>query len=523
MDKGSGKSTAQPSSIGSKSTSTRYNSSGSGKVLPVVNPFDICYLCWKMEAAQKSPYIAKNGTHRYQRQVTKWIRQDAVLASYQFPYCGEVGYNMTTTPPTALTSQNEAHRPSNFPLSQFRIIYREYRKTNLYGDPEGSYLIDFRGVDVADPMVSKTELENTLTFKRSRDNDIVEVYRNLNPDVANERFPNGRGMIRIPDVIKKKDYLLLGQEGYNPSNIDTVIEVKFPGDRLSREQRIDYTTIASGDPNKFRLITLKQCEYRRRGKKEEEEMLAKAKADPIFQVVGKTALTNPQQVLSIEQQIQMEYDAFSKHVIKWVKQQEIEYSRPQIFAQDNTNQEARMQAWKKYEQYHEQVVNAPLAAVGVATIGSMTASTALVVSSAESVAVATVTVTRSGAKVIELLPIIRATTVVGGGVAAERLAAQEKTSNSYILEMNNQLIYYPDLAEQERLKYQDDRLIEIDYRYHKLFGQIKSPITIEDDSSQSKQVRDRYRIGERGRKIHYYPYRQQFYYYFTPGDEPSDD
>lgn len=88
-------------------------------------------------------------------------------------------------------------------------------------------------------------------------------------------------------------------------------------------------------------------------------------------------------------------------------------------------------------------------------------------SSAESVTTATIT-SLEGGKLIELLPIIRATTVVGVGAAsAERLAAQEKNSNSYVLEKNNQLTYYPDFSKQERLKYQDDRLIEIDYRYQK--------------------------------------------------------
>ncbi|MCX8587158.1 MULTISPECIES: hypothetical protein [unclassified Gilliamella] len=454
--------------------------------------------------------------------MTKWIRQEAELAGYKWPYCGEVGYNMTRTPPIPLTSKNEPHRPSNFPLSQFRVVFREYREINTYGDPEGSYLFDFSGADTIDPMVSKTELENTLALKRSGDNDIVEDYRTINPKVAKDRFPNGRGMIRIPDIIKKKDHRLLGEEGYSPNNIDTVIEVKFPGDTLSRYQQEDYLIIASNNRNKFRLMTLEQCEYRRRGKKEEEEMLTKAKADPIFQVVGETALTNPQQVLSIEQQIQMEYDAFSKHVIKWIKQQEVEYSRPQIFAQDNTNREALEQGWKRYEQHHEQVVNAPLAAVGVAIIGAMTAGMSFMASSAESLAAATVT--RSGAKVIELFPIIR-TTVIAGGVAAnaERLAAKEKSTNSYILENNNQLTYYADFDKQEHLKYQDDRLIEIDYRYQKNIGQIKPIMDIEDDSMQARQNRDKYRLDERGRKIHYYPARQQFYYYFIPGDEPSDD
>lgn len=110
-----------------------------------------------------------------------------------------------------------------------------------------------------------------------------------------------------------------------------------------------------------------------------------------------------------------------------------------------------------------------------------------------------------------------------GAASAERLAAQEKNSNSYVLEKNNQLTYYPDFSKQERLKYRDDRLIEIDYRYQKNIGQINPIMDIEDDSMQARQNRDKYRLDERGRKVHYYPARQQFYYYFTPGDEPTSD
>jgi len=91
MSTDSDKPIAKPSSAGSKSISTKYDASGT--MLPVVHPVDIVYLCHKMEAAQKNPFIAKDGYPRYQRQVTKWIRQDAVNFGYQFPYCGEVGYN----------------------------------------------------------------------------------------------------------------------------------------------------------------------------------------------------------------------------------------------------------------------------------------------------------------------------------------------------------------------------------------------------------------------------------------------
>ena len=149
-------------------------------------------------------------------------------------------------------------------------------------------------------MVNKTTLENELSLKRSRDNDIEKGYRTLNPEKASERFPNGRGMIRIPDVIRKKDHTLTGEKGYHPDNIDTVIEIKFPGDSLTEKQRKAYLKIAGGNRDKFRLMTLKQCEFRNR-KDKEEEMLANAKDDPLYQTIGETAMTNPKSALNIEQ------------------------------------------------------------------------------------------------------------------------------------------------------------------------------------------------------------------------------
>lgn len=517
----SNKKTAKPTSAGHSTATTRDDASELGTVLPVVHPVDIFYLCNKMRAAKNSPYICKtNNTPRYQRQVTMWIRQDAASFGYQFPYCGEVGYNMTTNPPTPLMSKSEPSRPSYWPVSKYQMIYREYREANIYGDPTGGYQFDFGGVNVVDSMVNKTTLENELSLKRSSDNDIEEGYRTLNPEKANERFPNGRGMIRIPDVIKKEDHTLTGEKGYHPDNINTVIEIKFPGDSLTELQFRAYLRIAGYDTDKFRLMTLKQCEFRNRTDKE-EEMLANAKDDPLYQTVGETAMANPRTVLTIEQRMQLEYDAIYKHIIKWVKQQEIEYSRPQLVAIDDSNQKRYAEAWQRYEQQHEMIVNYPLAAVGVASMSAMAG--AFVAGTSVTEIATTTTVVRSGAKVIEFTPITKAT-VATVGAASLPLAAEQGMTNNYVLERNGQLTYYPEFNEQEKLKYEDDRLIEIDYRYQQNsdFDKINKTIGYIDDSAQAKQNKDRFRLDKNNYKIHYYPYRQQFYYYFTPGDEPTD-
>ena len=519
----SDKKTAKPTSVGSSTATTHSDASASGKVLPVVHPVDIVYLCIKMQAAKNSPYICINNTPRYQRQVTMWIRQDAASFRYKFPYCGEVGFKMTTTPPDPIMSKNEPFRPSQWPLSKYQLIYREYRKLQKsQGDPIGSYRFDFRSFNVVDSLVDKTTLENELSIKRSRDNDIEGAYRTINPEVANERFPNGRGVIRIPDVIKKKDYTLTGQKGYHPDNIDTVIEIKFPGDKLSPYQKKDYLKIAGNDRNKFRLMTLKQCKLRNRKDKEEEEILADAKADPLYQIVGETAMANTKLSLSIEQYMRLEYNDIYQHILRWVKQQEIEYSRPQLVAIVDVNQKMYEEAWRRYQERAEMVMAGPLAAVGVASAGAVGGALAVGTSAAE--IATTATVVRNGTTVVEFIPLTKAA-IATVGAASLPIAAKQITTNNYVFERNGQLTYYPEFNEQEKLKYQDDRLIEIDYRYQQNSRFDKKGINIiniVDDSDVTKENRDRIRIDEYHREIHYYPYRQQFYYYFTPGEEPTD-
>lgn len=45
-------------------------------------------------------------------------------------------------------------------------------------------------------------------------------------------------------------------------NIERVVEIKFEGDGLDEEQMSDYQTIA-GDPDKFRLLTIAECDCQR--------------------------------------------------------------------------------------------------------------------------------------------------------------------------------------------------------------------------------------------------------------------
>lgn len=519
MAKNNNQNIGQQSSIGSKNTTTNYDASG--EVLEVEEPIDLCYLCWKMEAALANPFKCKNGSFRYQRQVTQSIRDDAKAMDYKFLYCGEVGYNMLNDPPTPLMSKTESFRPSEFPLAHYRSIYQEYRNLNNLGDPVGSYLFQHIGFEMFNPLVTKTALENTLTFYPT-DNSVKNTYRTLNPIVAKDRFPNGRGLFRIPDVIRKKDWFLLGKEGYHPNNLDMVIEVKFPGDSLSEAQRKAYIVIAGNDATKFRLMTIELCKWRRRGGKEEEEMMEKTKADPRFESIKATNSANVNMRLKLEEQIKAEYETMSKLITKWVKQQEIKYRRPQILGKDTHNFDVALEQCEQYLKRHEEVINAPFMIVGGGIV--VTASFTPLVTTMSTTAAETLTtqvVYRGTSKVLEF-PFKKTAAAVA--TTSFRAAANNKYSNVYILEPNGQLTYYENFDERILAQYLDDRLIEKDYFYEQNYIKNKGLVLYDvvDDSPMVRANKEGVFAHEtRNYRIHLYPPRQQFYYYFKPGDQPT--
>lgn len=81
-------------------------------------------------------------------------------------------------------------------------------------------------------------------------------------------FPTGltKGLLRRPDVIivKNRGLRWPGQAGpdhqgaMHPDNLERVVEVKFPGDKLSPEQREAYIDIA-GSPKRFSVLEIQDC------------------------------------------------------------------------------------------------------------------------------------------------------------------------------------------------------------------------------------------------------------------------
>ncbi|MGL4666991.1 MAG: hypothetical protein ACRCWR_03575, partial [Saezia sp.] len=220
-----------------------------GAVLEVEDAKDLWYLCQKIDYANANPITRADGGLLRQRVVTIMIQRDNAFLRYNFPWTAEVGYDMTTDPPSPIMSLQEPWRPSTFPLSQYQRIIDRYMASMP------------TSVKIEQPLVTLTELEEQL----------------LHPEEKRT------GLMRIPDVLSLKDCMMAGCPAkYSKDNINSVIEIKFPGDQLSRKQRQAYELIA-GDANNFRLMRTERCGHRRRRRDWEEEV--KANSEPVFSSV----------------------------------------------------------------------------------------------------------------------------------------------------------------------------------------------------------------------------------------------
>lgn len=249
------KRTASRNSEGPKKTTTT-KPKATGVVLEVSNPMDLWYLCEKVGYARLYPFYRTDGMPMYQRVVTQLIRRDSEAFRYLFPYAGEVGYDMTKSPPEPVMSRREPHRPSEFPLSQYRAI------------KQGADALLGPVMVVEEVLVSTAQLEGVLS-PEGRSGQLQPAM-------------SGKGLMRIPDVIRVADFALSGKAKFSQANIHCVIEVKFDGDRLTDDQREAYLEIA-GNINNFRLLQTKTCDGR---KSRTRDWIRSAAKEPAYVPVG---------------------------------------------------------------------------------------------------------------------------------------------------------------------------------------------------------------------------------------------
>ncbi|MEC5317869.1 VRR-NUC domain-containing protein [Brenneria populi subsp. brevivirga] len=272
-----GKKTATPAAGSETTTDTKKEPGGTAAL--VTDPLDLWYLCEKVGYALNNPKIRSDGQPMYQRVVTQLIRLDDEMFSYHFPYIGEVGYDMTQNPPKPVMSRMRPNYPSTFPLSKYAAIKKghQWRVRGLAGSDIA--------VELVSELMSLEELESTLTPEMRQS---AGKAKPLPDELENMLKKRRRGMLRIPDVVRLKNRMLIGKQAFSQSNLHTVIEIKFPGDRLDPEQQLAYERIA-GIRKNFRLLKTDTCQVDDKAKR---EWLRDAKKEPVYLPVGLAGARN---------------------------------------------------------------------------------------------------------------------------------------------------------------------------------------------------------------------------------------
>ncbi|MEN4919130.1 VRR-NUC domain-containing protein [Achromobacter spanius] len=203
----------------------------------------------------------------YQRTVALLIRADNELFEYRWPYCAEVGYDMTKTPPAPIMSKKHPHRPSAFPLSQYKRI-------------SSHHFPQYSSLEVIVDVLSLDELEKMIP---------VPLPSNADKGIWQDVQKVGKGLLRIPDVVRVINHTTRGNPQYSQPNLAGVIEMKFGGDSLSEEQAKAYERIA-GDKFKFRLLHAGRCD--RADRRQRREWMTAAQKEPVYKPVSQ-ALSLP--------------------------------------------------------------------------------------------------------------------------------------------------------------------------------------------------------------------------------------
>ncbi|MEE3661795.1 VRR-NUC domain-containing protein [Brenneria sp. g21c3] len=249
-----------------------------GTVALVTDPLDLWYLCEKVGYALNNPKIRSDGQPMYQRVVTQLIRLDDEMFSYHFPYIGEVGYDMTQFPPKPVMSRRRPNYPSTFPLSKYAAIKEglQWRVRGLAGSDIA--------VEVVSELMSLDELESALTPEMRQS---AGKAKPLPDELEKMLKKRRRGMLRIPDVVRLKNRMLVGKQAFSQPNLHTVIEIKFPGDRLTTDQQRAYEDIAGAE--NFRLLETHTCQV---DDKTKRKWLRDAKKEPVYLPVGLAGARN---------------------------------------------------------------------------------------------------------------------------------------------------------------------------------------------------------------------------------------
>ena len=168
----------------------------------LVKKLDDELLCAVVCCCEASPSVSATGRNGMQECMKQTLRKADSELNWKSRYKAEIAYNMEATP-----------RPVPF----------------MHRDPKN---------------------KDSLTTEPSR-----HWQTRAKEDI--ESFKGGQGQVRIPDVVIVND----PSRPPDAVNIDRVVELKFEGDRLSKEQEEDYTDIA-GRRSRFTVMGSSEAELR---------------------------------------------------------------------------------------------------------------------------------------------------------------------------------------------------------------------------------------------------------------------
>ena len=391
--------TATPSNP-AKTTQTKPEATG--EVLEVSDPLDLWYLCEKIRYALKYPLIRSDGQPMYQRVVTKSVRRDCQHFDYHFPYIGEVGFDMTHSPPAPIMSKKETHRPSEFPLSAYSAIYQRTLAERVLAENPG----------VSHAMLTKTDLE-AIDAEEAAGKVVTKGRRQ-------------RGLFRIPDVLRVKDFSLGGVAQYSQPNLRFVIEIKFDNDRFQPEQQKDYIKIAP--EGALRLLTAERCRCQkpRRRPKAHEVRAAAVAREPNYLPAGakvERALQR-QHTLAYVPEYQLLLDDLAREleeVRRRLLPAPASAAGHEVRAAPGLEEEARQRRQAEHDRAGiELILGGPLVVGGTAGAGFVAVE---MLGSVAAIGVAASL--RSGAKIIPFPQVLRPlATGAAAAVASQRLAAE---------------------------------------------------------------------------------------------------
>ncbi|WP_460416628.1 VRR-NUC domain-containing protein [Pseudomonas sp. microsymbiont 2] len=383
-----------------------------GAVVPVTDHPDLWYLCEKANYAQRFPYV-RSGDNRamYQRRVSYWARLDNENFEYRFPYCGEVGFNMAHRPPSPVMSLKEPYRPSTFPLSKYSLM------RNKLLDGLSALFLEY-------DLLDKREVEVMLARQDLEDGERIHIDRRITRILEGGHV---KGLLRIPDIVRLRTFHEPGVAQYSQGNLQSVIEMKFPGDVLSPAQQEAYELIAG--PAGLRVMYTETCECADR--EQWREWVRVSEKEPVYKPIQQVTRLGSRMSIEKNKLLVARIDAEHDAVRRLLGVQGPEAQGPQWVGM--TDSHAAQASNRRSVAGMEMVLAAPFVAVGSVAVAALAAPGSALSSGS--------TVAQSAGQTVTFRAVLEAArkwvpASVGGAAPAMASEAPDRAKSSTVRERN---------------------------------------------------------------------------------------